>query len=59
MEYFNKLRFNWIDMKMAGFVGISLGVLMVKVWHIEDVNHWWWISLAVLSIFWILKSIRN
>ena len=39
----------WFDFKVAGFYGIALGLILVKIWPgLADISVWWSIGAAVL-----------
>ena len=58
-EYFNKLvkKLSWVDMKLVGFVGIGLGLLLARIDWFSNLNWVLIVGLIVLAYAKIVYSI--
>jgi|AntAceMinimDraft_10_1070366.scaffolds.fasta_scaffold31146_2 xanthosine utilization system XapX-like protein len=44
-------KMGWIDVKLVGFAGVLIGVILVKwIPSILDINIWWFIWATVLCL---------
>ncbi len=50
----NVKKFNFIDLKISAWCGISIGFILATWIHI---NIWIWVSLAVIFYVWIIRKV--
>jgi len=53
LQWANNLvkKMGWIDVKIVGFAGMLIGIILVKwIPSILNINIWWFICIAILCL---------